>query len=66
MSAVALARPSPLTLVAAVLLPPLGVFLGQGLGRNFWISVVLTLIAWVPGVLFALVVLLRPDLLPAR
>ena len=52
------------SIIAAVLLPPLGVFLGRGLGRDFWITVVLTLIGWVPGVIFALVALLRPDLLP--
>lgn len=56
-------RPGAGTLIAAVLLPPLGVFLGRGLGRDFWIAVVLTLIGWVPGVVFVLVALLRPDLL---
>ena len=65
MSALAAAeRPSAGALVAAVLLPPLGVFLGRGLGRDFWITVVLTLIGWLPGIVFALVALLRPDLLP--
>ena len=65
MSALALRdRPGAGTLVAAVLLPPLGVFLGRGLGRDFWIAVVLTLVGWLPGVVFALVALLRPDLLP--
>ena len=64
MTAVALARPGAGAMVAAILLPPLGVFLGRGLGRDFWITVVLTLVGWVPGVVFALVALLRPDLLP--
>ena len=63
MSAMALARPGIGAVIAAVLLPPLGVFLGRGLGRDFWITVVLTLVGWVPGVIFALVALLRPDLL---
>lgn len=57
------AERSPLMVVAAVLLPPLGVFLAQGLTAWFWVDVVLTLIGWVPGVLFALVVLLKPGLL---
>lgn len=53
-------------IIAAILLPPLAIFLRQGLGTTFWLGVVLTLIAWVPGMIFALVVVLKPDLLPAR
>jgi len=51
--------------VAAILLPPLGVYLVRGLGASFWINVLLTLIAWVPGVIHALIVVLanrRPAL----
>ncbi|WP_420142537.1 YqaE/Pmp3 family membrane protein [Sphingomonas sp.] len=51
------------TILAAVLLPPLGVFAVRGIDTLFWISVVLTIIGWVPGIVFALVVILRPDLL---
>ena len=40
--------------IAAVLLPPLGVFIDRGLGRDFWIAAGLTCLAWVPGVVFAL------------
>jgi len=58
-------RPSVLAVVAAILLPPLGVFLGRGLGRDFWIDTLLTLLGWIPGVIFALVSLFRPGL-PAR
>lgn len=43
-----------LRIIAALLLPPLGAFLARGLGRDFWICVVLTLIAFFPGMLFAL------------
>jgi len=43
-----------LKIVAAILLPPLGVFLARGLGRDFWIDVILTLLAYIPGVVFAL------------
>ena len=46
------ARPG--AVVGAVLLPPLGVFLDRGLGRDFWIACGLTCLAWVPGVAFAL------------
>ena len=45
-------------IILAFLLPPLAVFLNEGLNTNFWISVVATLLAWVPGVLFALYIVL--------
>lgn len=45
-------------IVAAILLPPLGVFLNRGLGTPFWISVLLTIIAFVPGVIYALYLIL--------
>jgi uncharacterized membrane protein YqaE (UPF0057 family) len=50
-------------IIAAILLPPLGVFIARGLGTEFWISVVLTLVGWIPGVIFALVAILRPGLI---
>jgi uncharacterized membrane protein YqaE (UPF0057 family) len=55
-------RPSIAAIIAAILLPPLGVFLARGLGAQFWIDTVLTILFWVPGMIFALVVVLRPDL----
>ena len=47
-----------LLVLAAVLLPPLAVFLVKGIGTDFWISVVLTILAFLPGVLHALWVVL--------
>jgi uncharacterized membrane protein YqaE (UPF0057 family) len=55
-------HPSALQVVAAVLLPPLGIFLAHGLGSTFWIGTLLTVIGWVPGMVFALVALFRPTL----
>ena len=49
-------------IVAALLLPPLGVFLDQGITATFWIAVVLTCLAFIPGVAFALFTVLRPRL----
>jgi uncharacterized membrane protein YqaE (UPF0057 family) len=67
MSALATHREAGIgAIIAAVLLPPLGVFLARGLGRDFWIAAVLTLVGWLPGVLFALVAILRPDLIGSR
>lgn len=52
--------------VAAALLPPLGVYLHRGGGREFGIGTVLTLLAFVPGMIFALwTVLAQPALAEA-
>lgn len=40
--------------VGAILLPPLGVFLAKGIGRDFWIATGLTCLAWLPGMAYAL------------
>ena len=42
----------------SIWLPPLGVFLDRGIGRDFWIAAGLTCLAWVPGVIFALWIVL--------
>jgi len=45
--------------ILAILLPPLAVYLKEGdLTTNFWVSVILSLLFWVPGVIFALLVVL--------
>lgn len=53
-------------IIAGVLLPPLGVYLSEGVTRNFWIAAGLTLIAFVPGLIYAELVVLRPDLFVPR
>jgi uncharacterized membrane protein YqaE (UPF0057 family) len=58
-------RPGIGVIIAAILLPPLGIFLARGLGPQFWIGTLLTLIGWLPGVIFALVAILRPRLAAA-
>ncbi len=47
-------------LVLAVLVPPLGVFLKTGSGRSFWLNVLLTLLAYLPGVVHACWIVTRP------
>lgn len=45
--------------ILAILLPPLAVYLHQGTTNDtFWISVLLTLLFWLPGVIFALITVL--------
>ena len=51
-----------LLVILAFLLPPLAVYLHQGEANNkFWISLILTLLLWVPGVIYALIVVLGAD-----
>ena len=66
MSAVVAQRPGIAALICALVLPPLGTFLARGLGVAFWVTVLLTLVGWLPGVVFALLVMIRPEILPAR
>lgn len=47
---------SPLTIILNILLPPLAVFMKHGLGGTFLISVILTIIGWIPGVIHAFIV----------
>jgi uncharacterized membrane protein YqaE (UPF0057 family) len=37
-------------IVVAVLLPPLGVFLQVGIGKQFWINILLTILGYIPGI----------------
>ncbi len=48
--------------ILAILLPPLAVYLHEGeINNRFWISLVLTLLFWLPGVIYALIVVLGKD-----
>jgi len=48
-----------LYVILAILLPPLAVYLHQGeINNKFWISLLLTLLFWLPGVIYALIVIL--------
>jgi uncharacterized membrane protein YqaE (UPF0057 family) len=48
-----------LLVILAILLPPLAVYLHQNaINTKFWISLILTLLFWVPGVIYALLVVL--------
>jgi uncharacterized membrane protein YqaE (UPF0057 family) len=45
--------------ILAILLPPLAVALHEdGINGKFWISLLLTLCFWIPGVIYALIVVL--------
>lgn len=41
-------------IVLSVIIPPLGVFMQVGLGKDFWINVLLTLLGYIPGLVHAI------------
>ncbi|MCO5573291.1 hypothetical protein L7F22_032171 [Adiantum nelumboides] len=41
----------------AILLPPLGVFLRYSCGMEFWICLLLTILGYIPGIIYAIFVL---------
>ncbi|RKN78690.1 YqaE/Pmp3 family membrane protein [Ulvibacterium marinum] len=47
---------SLITIILNILLPPLAVFLKHGVSTTLLISIVLTLLAWLPGVIHAFIV----------
>lgn len=54
-------RATPGRVAAAVLLPPLGVYLGRGPGREFVVACGLTVLGFLPGVAYALWTVLRGE-----
>ncbi|WP_075222906.1 YqaE/Pmp3 family membrane protein [Acuticoccus yangtzensis] len=43
----------------SILLPPLGVFLQVGLGLQFWLNILLTLLGYIPGIIHAVWIIAR-------
>ena len=37
-------------IIVAVILPPLGVFLQVGIGKHFWLNILLTILGYIPGI----------------
>ncbi len=51
-----------LLVILAIILPPLAVYLHEGeINNKFWIDLVLTLLFFLPGIIYALVVVLGKD-----
>jgi uncharacterized membrane protein YqaE (UPF0057 family) len=48
-----------LRIIAAILLPPLGVFLQVGFGAQFWLNILLTLLGYIPGIVHAVWIIAR-------
>ncbi len=48
-----------LRVLLAILLPPLGVFLQVGLGLQFWLNILLTILGYIPGIIHAIYVIVK-------
>jgi len=48
-------------LLFSILIPPLGVFLKVGLGGQFWLNLLLTLLGYFPGLIHAIWVIFFRD-----
>jgi uncharacterized membrane protein YqaE (UPF0057 family) len=48
-----------LRIIIAILLPPLGVFLQVGFGKQFWINILLTILGYIPGIVHAVWVIAK-------
>ena len=46
-----------LKIILAVILPPLGVLFEVGLGKHFWINIILTLFGFIPGIIHAVYII---------
>ncbi|MEM8528353.1 MAG: YqaE/Pmp3 family membrane protein [Bacteroidota bacterium] len=50
---------SLISIIVTVFLPPLGVAMHEGITSRFWISLVLTLLFFIPGLIYSLYVILN-------
>ncbi|MBE9129446.1 MULTISPECIES: YqaE/Pmp3 family membrane protein [unclassified Coleofasciculus] len=46
-------------ILCAIVLPPLGVFLQVGIGTQFWVNILLTLLGYIPGIIHAVWIIAR-------
>jgi uncharacterized membrane protein YqaE (UPF0057 family) len=48
-----------LRIILSVIIPPVGVFLQVGLGLQFWLNILLTLLGYFPGLIHVVWVITR-------
>jgi len=48
-----------LLIILAILLPPVPVLIKKGCGFHFLLSIILTIIGWIPGVIYAWYIILK-------
>jgi uncharacterized membrane protein YqaE (UPF0057 family) len=44
-------------ILLSILMPPLGVFLQVGIGGQFWLNILLTLLGYFPGLIHAIYII---------
>lgn len=46
-------------IILAIILPPLGVFLERGLGAQFLLNILLTILGYIPGIIHAVYIIAK-------
>lgn len=46
-------------ILLSVIIPPLGVFLQVGIGKHFWINIILTILGYIPGLVHAVYIVAK-------
>jgi len=46
-------------IIVSIFLPPLGVFLQVGIGKHFWLNILLTILGYIPGIVHAIWVIAK-------
>ena len=46
-------------IILSIIIPPLGVFLQVGIGKDFWINILLTLLGYIPGLVHAIYIIAK-------
>ena len=46
-------------IIVSIILPPLGVFMQVGIGKHFWLNILLTLMGYIPGIIHAIWVIAK-------
>ncbi|BFM07330.1 YqaE/Pmp3 family membrane protein [Halioxenophilus aromaticivorans] len=48
-----------LRIILSIILPPVGVFLQVGIGLQFWLNILLTILGYIPGIIHAVYIILK-------
>ncbi|MCX7567711.1 YqaE/Pmp3 family membrane protein [Sulfitobacter sp. F26169L] len=46
-------------IILSVIIPPLGVFFKVGIGKHFWLNILLTILGYIPGLVHAIYIVAR-------
>jgi uncharacterized membrane protein YqaE (UPF0057 family) len=49
-------------IILSILIPPLGIFFKVGFGKHFWLNIILTLLGYIPGLVHAIWIIERTEL----